>query len=64
MKALESFSVLKSVGNGIFSEVSTVEMTDIVGGSCGGGGGGCPPTNWSPSLPGDPGQFGTTHGFW
>lgn len=59
MKTLESFSVLKSVGNGIFSEVSTVEMTDIVGGSCGGGGGGCPP-----SLPGDPGQFGTTHGFW
>ena len=50
--------------NGIFSEVSTVEMTDIVGGSCGGGGGVCPPTNWSPSLPGDPGQFGTTHGFW
>lgn len=40
MKTLESFSVLKSVGNGIFSEVSTVEMTDIVGGSCGGGGGG------------------------
>ena len=26
MKTLESFSVLKSVGNGIFSEVSTVEM--------------------------------------
>lgn len=57
MRTLESFNVLESFGfesdvQGLFSEVSEVEMTDVIGGSCGGGGGGggwfisdcyCPP---------------------
>lgn len=45
MRTLESFNVLESFGfesdvQGLFSEVSEVEMTDVIGGSCGGGGGG------------------------
>jgi hypothetical protein len=55
MRTLESFNVLESFGfesdvQGLFSEVSEVEMTDVIGGGCGGGGGGwiipdcyCPP---------------------
>jgi len=68
MKALEDFAVMESFGltsNGIFSEVSELDMVDVIGGSCGQGYSCwfCPPTNWSPSLPGDAGQFGTTPGF-
>ena len=42
MKTLDSFSVLESFGlvseeNGLFLEVSEVDMTDVVGGSCGAG---------------------------
>ena len=43
MKTLEVFNVLESFGlesNGIFDDVSEVDMIDVVGGSCGGGGGG------------------------
>lgn len=57
MRTLESFNVLESFGfesdvQGLFSEVSEVDMIDVIGGSCGGGGGGggwfisdcyCPP---------------------
>lgn len=44
MKTVESFSVLESFGlvsegKGVFSEVSEVDMTDVVGGNCGAGGG-------------------------
>lgn len=48
MKILESFNVLESFGfgtdeQGLFQEVSEVEMIDVIGGSCGGGGGrSCP----------------------
>lgn len=64
MKTLECVNGLKSFDfnfSGIFSEINEDDMLNIIGGSCGGGGGGwsCP-SNWSPSLPGDPGQFGTT----
>lgn len=46
MRTLESFNVLESFGfesnvQGLFSEVSEVEMTDVIGGGCGGGGGCC-----------------------
>lgn len=39
MKTIESFNVLESFGmkNGLFEEVSEVEMSDVIGGSCGGG---------------------------
>lgn len=42
MKTVESFSVLESFGlvsegKGLFSEVSEVDMTDVVGGNCGAG---------------------------
>lgn len=42
MKTVESFSVLESFGlvsegKGLFSEVSEIDMTDVVGGNCGGG---------------------------
>ena len=42
MKTLESFNVLESFGfgtdgQGLFQEVSEVEMVDVIGGSCGGG---------------------------
>ncbi len=42
MKTVESFSVLESFGlvsegKGVFSEVSEVDMTDVVGGNCGAG---------------------------
>ena len=42
MKTLEVFNVLESFGlesNGIFDDVSEVDMIDVVGGSCGGGSG-------------------------
>ena len=44
MRTLESFNVLESFGfgsdvQGLFSEVSEVEMTDVIGGQCGGGAG-------------------------
>ena len=44
MRTLESFNVLESFGfesdvQGLFSEVSEVEMTDVIGGQCGGGSG-------------------------
>ena len=44
MRTLESFNVLESFGfesdvQGLFSEVSEVDMIDVIGGSCGGGGG-------------------------
>lgn len=44
MKTLESFSVLESFGlmsggNGVFTEVSEIDMTDVVGGNCGAGAG-------------------------
>jgi len=44
MKTVESFSVLESFGlvsegKGMFSEVSEIDMTDVVGGNCGAGGG-------------------------
>lgn len=60
MKTIESLSVLESFGlrsegNGVFSEVSEVDMTDVVGGNCGAGGGAsCPlggPVNPPISLP-------------
>ena len=37
---MESFGLV-SEGKGMFSEVSEVDMTDVVGGSCGSGGS-CP----------------------
>ena len=42
MKTVESLSVLESFGvvsegKGVFSEVSEIDMTDVVGGSCGAG---------------------------
>lgn len=42
MRTLESFNVLESFGfgtneNGMFQEVSELEMSDVVGGACGGG---------------------------
>jgi hypothetical protein len=45
MRTLESFNVLESFGfesdvQGLFSEVSEVEMIDVIGGGCGGGWGG------------------------
>jgi hypothetical protein len=45
MRTLESFNVLESFGfesdvQGLFSEVSEVEMIDVIGGGCGGGCGG------------------------
>ncbi len=44
MKTLEVFNVLESFGfdsNGIFDDVSEIDMIDVVGGGCGGGGGYC-----------------------
>ena len=40
MKTVESLSVLESFGvvsegKGVFSEVSEIDMTDVVGGNCG-----------------------------
>ncbi len=42
MKTLESFYVLESFGlgtndQGVFQEVSELEMTDVIGGQCGAG---------------------------
>lgn len=46
MKTVESLSVLESFGvvsegKGVFSEVSEIDMTDVVGGNCGAGSSGC-----------------------
>lgn len=60
MKALESFNVLESFGfcgSGIFQEVSEIEMSDVMGGSCGAGIGGCvapPPCYQDTCYLGDP----------
>lgn len=37
---MKSFGFESDV-QGLFSEVSEVDMIDVIGGSCGGGGGGC-----------------------
>jgi len=40
MRALEDFNVMESFGlmpDGIFSEVSEIDMVDVIGGSCGAG---------------------------
>ena len=39
---MESFNVLESFGftKGLFQEVSELEITDVIGGTCGGMGGG------------------------
>jgi len=44
METVECFDVLESFGfktEGIFSDVSELDMVDVTGGGCAGGGSGC-----------------------